>query len=403
MSVYRPTYRDPKTGETKESRVWWYEFIYGGERIRQSAKTTRKSIAVEAEKDHRRRLERASAGMPTEQPEQRIRTVATVLRDYEAAYGVNHRHNSAVLVVGRSKHLVKALGSVLLPDVTPARIVDYMEHRRADGASNRTINLEILVLSRAIGYTWKALWPKVKKLEENRDAGRALEADEEKRVFTAAAANSSKIIYPFLMVLTWTGIRSDEARLLRWLQVDFEAGQVLVGKSKTEAGRQRVIPLSGALRMALEQHAAWCARKLGPIQPDWYVFPRSNRTKPVDATKPVTSLKKAWETVRGKAGVTCRLHDLRHSFCTKMGEADVPESVTLDMLGHVRPSMLRRSSHIRAQARRDAIAALEARAKSVRVLQEVPKVNDREEETPKSSRLVSEVWAGSSVGRAYAF
>ena len=33
--------------------------------------------------------------------------------------------------------------------------------------------MELMVLSRAIGYTWKALWPKVKKLEENQDTGRA--------------------------------------------------------------------------------------------------------------------------------------------------------------------------------------------------------------------------------------
>jgi hypothetical protein len=101
------------------------------------------------------------------QPEQRIRTVTAVLRNYESQYVVNHRKNSAVIVQNRSKPLIKALGSVLLPDVTPKRIVDYMDQRHGEGASNRPINMELMVLLRAIGYTWKALWPKVKKLEEN--------------------------------------------------------------------------------------------------------------------------------------------------------------------------------------------------------------------------------------------
>jgi integrase len=64
--------------------------------------------------------------------------------------------------------------------------------------------------------------------------------------------------------------------------VDFEAGEVIVGKAKTEAGSRRVIPMSAALKVALEQHAAFCARKLGPLQPDWYIFPLSNRTRPID-------------------------------------------------------------------------------------------------------------------------
>jgi hypothetical protein len=49
MAVYRPTYTDPKTGLQKESRVWWYEFTNSGKRIRESAKTTRKTLASEAE------------------------------------------------------------------------------------------------------------------------------------------------------------------------------------------------------------------------------------------------------------------------------------------------------------------------------------------------------------------
>jgi integrase len=58
------------------------------------------------------------------------------------------------------------------------------------------------------------------------------------------------------MILVWMGMRADEARLLKWLQVDFEAVEVRVGKSKTEASSRRVIPMSGALRASLE-HTTW--------------------------------------------------------------------------------------------------------------------------------------------------
>jgi site-specific recombinase XerD len=86
-----------------------------------------------------------------------------------------------------------------------------------------------------------------------------------------------------------------------------------------------------------------------------------------DAIKPVTTSKTGGESV------DCPLHDLRHPFCAKLAEAGVPESTMLDMMGHVGPTMLRRYSHIRAKARREAIDALEARQASNVVPNESPR------------------------------
>jgi integrase len=179
-------------------------------------------------------------------------------------------------------------------------------------------------------------------------------------------------------------MRDSEGRLSRWEQIDFEAGEVRVGKAKTEKGARRVIPMSGPLRVALEQHLAQCARWFGPVEPNWFVFPFSNRRRPTDPKRPITSLKNAWSSVRKEAGVRCRLHDLRHSFCTKLAEAGVPESTMLDMMGHVSAAMLRRYSHIRARARREAIAAVEARA-----LIGVPQVSPKVSHVPKSGNAVT--------------
>ncbi|MCC6586230.1 MAG: site-specific integrase [Bryobacterales bacterium] len=375
MSVYQPKYRDPKTKELRKSPTWWYEFIYQGRRIRESAETTRKTIAIEAEKRRRLELERAAAGLPVEDPGRRISDVKTVLKQYQDDYTLGHRPKSIAWVKQRSEPVEELLGNFLLPDLTEARIREYMRKRLEAGMGNRTINMELSILSRALGRTWRALWPKVKKLEEPSDIGRALESDEEKAILGAAAANRSPLIYPFLIALAWTGMRSEEASTLQWFQVDWEANEVRVGQSKTEAGKGRTIPMGAPLRAALEQHAAAMAKLFGPLKPDWYVFPFCNTVKPVDPTRPITSFKTAWDSVRTSTKVQCRLHDSRHSFCTKLAEAGVPESTMLDMMGHVSPSMLRRYSHIRAKARREAIAALETRSASVGVPKESPKVD----------------------------
>ncbi|MBM3795331.1 MAG: site-specific integrase [Acidobacteria bacterium] len=365
--------------------VWWYEFIFAGRRIRESSKSTSKTVCREAEKRRRRELERAAAGLPSEGPTERVKTVSAVLKAYEAGYAVNHRGRSVLVVKNSAAHLSRLMGSVLLADMSEQRALEFMRARQKEGASGRSINIALQVLSRAMGYTWKAVWPRLKKLEENHDIGRALEPAEEKAVLDAAAKNSSRLIFPFLYTLAWTGMRSDEARTLTWAQVNFDASDVTVGKkAKTEAGAGRRIPMSAGLRAVLEQHASWFAQNLGPTRPEWYVFPSSRTKKPTDPAKPVTSLKTAWESVRGAAGVQCRLHDLRHSFCTKLAEAGVPELTMLDMMGHVSTSMLRRYSRIRAKARRDAIDALEARQNSTGVPTNPPT-------TDSSAALVSSV------------
>src|SRR5580704_2533595 len=102
----------------KRGGVWWYSFIYAGKRVQESAKTSRKTLALEAERGRRLELERALSGLPTEARERRIRSVGEVLDSYAADYGLNHRQRSAVWVKGCAAHLKKHLGPLLLPDVT---------------------------------------------------------------------------------------------------------------------------------------------------------------------------------------------------------------------------------------------------------------------------------------------
>jgi hypothetical protein len=133
MGVFRPTYKDPKTGERRQSRIWWYEFCIAGRRIRESARTTRKTVAIEAENRRRLELERALAGLPTNEPERRIRPVDVLLDEYAKGYRLNHRPKSVALVEGRAAHLKRILGNLLPVDLTEARLLDYIARRQAEG------------------------------------------------------------------------------------------------------------------------------------------------------------------------------------------------------------------------------------------------------------------------------
>src|SRR4051794_25194811 len=99
---------------------------------------------------------------------------------------MNHRERSVTFSEQRLRHITRLLGGTLLPDLTEAVVFRYVKARLAEGAAGRCINMEIGELSRAIGKPWSVLWPKVRKLEEKKDIGRAVAVDEERRLLEAS-------------------------------------------------------------------------------------------------------------------------------------------------------------------------------------------------------------------------
>ncbi len=93
MAVYRPTYRDPKTGETKQQKVWWYNFTFAGRHIQESSKSTRKTIATEAEKQRRRELEKSFNGIEDNRQE-RVRPVSELADEFIEDYKLRHPRRS---------------------------------------------------------------------------------------------------------------------------------------------------------------------------------------------------------------------------------------------------------------------------------------------------------------------
>ena len=79
---------------------------------------------------------------------------------------------------------------------------------------------------------------------------------------------------------------------------------------------------------------------------------------PSDPTRHATDITWGWDQLRKDTGVSCRLHDLRHTFATRLAENGVSESTMLALMGHMSRAMLERYSHIRMAAKRDAVAGV---------------------------------------------
>lgn len=402
MSLFQPTYTDKKTGERKTSLTWWIDFTIGDKRVRESAETTRKSIAVEYEKRRRLELERVNAGLTSSAGPKRLSSVGELVKTYLKHYPINHRPKSVIFANQRLAHVQRLLGSDLLPDLTENRIRDYITIRLGESAGGRTINMELGELSRAIGYKWSVLWPKVRKLEENHDVGQALSPEQESRLLSAAAADSSSkrnpALYPFLCIALSTGMRSGEVASLRWSNLDLDISVLTVGRAKTRAGTGRQIPLNADLIGVIEEHSRWYRRVIGSIEPGWHVFPgreRKGAQRPLNPLKPIGDITSAWDTLRERCGVECRLHDLRHTAATKMAEAGVPESTMLALLGHMSRAMLERYSHIRMAAKREAVKSLEMPKVGPRLLP-APTSKSRQSKTATSKGRQSQKKTGSA-------
>jgi integrase len=340
----------------RRGRIWWYEFYFQNERIRDTSKSTSKTVARAAEADHRRRLEKTLAGMPMEDKAGRVRTVAAAVTTYLEDYRLGHRPKSVLFAEGRLKHVVRLLGTVLLHELTEAGVRDYQRTRLDEGVSGRTIDMELGELSRAIGQEWGRCWPKVKKLADSREVGRCLSDEEISRLLEACDKRAGSIGLAVRIALA-TGMRAGEISSLRWDQVDLVEGHLTVGKAKTAGGSGRRLPLNPNLKAVLEHHASWYGERFGPIQPTWYLFPWG-APSPSDPTRHLTDATTAWDTVRREAGVSCRFHDLRHTVCTKMAQAGIPEAAMLNVMGHLSRAMLMRYSHINMAAKRAAVAVL---------------------------------------------
>ena len=339
---------------------WWYEFIFAGRRIRESTKSPSKTVAKAAEQQRKRELEEGFNNFADNRRE-RIRTIADLADEYLTAYKLRHPQ-SAVFAEYAVNHVCRVLGGRMFVDCNEATIMLYQNHRLKEGAAPKSVNEEIGFLLRVMGDPGDLLRVRLRKrkmlkLKAGKSIAKAYTVEEKERMLAEAKKARSPHIFPAIMLALNAGIRDAELKNLTWAQMDLTKGYLTVGKSKTEAGEGRTIPLNTALAECMTEYAEWYREKFGKPQPHWYLFPFGKPT-PSDPTRPVTTLKTAWNNVRKNAKVEGRWHDNRHTLITDLAESGAGDQTIMDIAGHVSKQMLKHYSHIRMQAKRNALEAI---------------------------------------------
>lgn len=120
-------------------------------------------------------------------------------------------------------------------------------------------------------------------------------------------------------LLAYSGLRLGEATSLRWRDVDFRRGVLIVtgGDIGTKNGEQRIVPMTGALRRLLER-----IRAQRPSAQD-------------DLVNPIKDAKTTLSKACRRLGMPhFHHHDLRHFFATTCIEAGVDIPTISRWLGH---------------------------------------------------------------------
>jgi integrase len=187
--------------------------------------------------------------------------------------------------------------------------------------------------------------------------------EEQHKILEVASSNLDwQPVYLAAVLAANTSLRPVEVKHLQWRNVDLMEDLIRVTHSKNQESH-RVIPLNQSAKTALT--TMWSrAEVLGFTQPDHYIW-YARQWNRFDPTRPVKKWDTAWRNLRKKAGLPrLRFHDLRHTIITELAEAGVPDHVMESISGHLSRRMLEHYSHVRIEAKREALDALDARRAS---------------------------------------
>lgn len=355
----------------KRGDVWWYEFVFGGQRIRETAKTKSKTVAQAAERARRREMEEGFNHIPKKQQVPLIKIAGQRWLDSKTGLAAKSMRGYRQRMVP----VLKEFGARLVSDISLTDLAAYQRRRTAEGASARTVNYELGCLRGILKHygLWAVLADRVKHLKESHDVGKAVSADDEAKLIAACEVSHAPALLPLFILSIDSGLRSSEVKALRrndlvldWADGRITHGELRVPKSKTEAGTGRSVPLSARSCNVLTD---WLGR-FSAAGSTSFVFPlhrvgfSGNKGTTgmwgIDLERPVGEWKRAWAKANTTAGVHYRWHDLRHTFVSRLAEnAQISEGTIRALAGHVSSQMLQRYSHIRTQAKRAAIKLLE--------------------------------------------
>ena len=182
------------------SKNYWYDFRFAGERHRDTTKTANKTLAKEVEDAVRRRLHESLHGI--RRPE-KPKLFPAAADEFLAARRGNVADSTLEIHKRAIENLRPFFGKKYLIDITAGDIKKFQQARLAAMTKSgkpvtpRGVNIDVGVLRSVLRRSnlWDSLRHDISMLREPDSAGRALTADEERRLLAACKASISRGLY----------------------------------------------------------------------------------------------------------------------------------------------------------------------------------------------------------------
>jgi len=267
-------------------------------------------------------------------------------------------------------------------------VLEWREERQEAGRMASTINRDLTALRAALSYAVEKSVLEVHPLQRLRplkepreNRVRYLADHEERRMFSALETRAEhlrmrrdsankwrrdrghaemddlrKVRYvdflePAILLMLHTGLRRGECFALRWEDLDFEHSILTVRASGTKSGTARRVPMNDTVKDALE---AWRATNATASPPD-LVFPSPR------GGGQIRDFKKGWASLMREAKIDgFRVHDLRHTFASRLVQRGIPLYTVQRLLGHASITMTQRYAHLAPENELAAVQTLNA-------------------------------------------
>jgi integrase len=344
-----PKEHESKMAIYKRGKVYWYEFVFNGERCRGSAETGDQRTARQREAHERLKLAKGEAGIETKD--------IPTLRAFSAEFMATIRMELAAkprTVVFYQEKLDRLLENTSMADarldVIDEGLIDGYKRARRASVSRRgkplspaSVNRELATLRRLLRMAQDRKLitaPRVRLLKG--EAGRefVLSREDEPRYLEALPGD----MRPFCTFLIETGFRVGEALSLEWPQINLreKPGFVTVRAIHAKSSKTRSVPLTTRARAVLE---AVDGRK-------GLVFRNA-----AGGALYHTWLDQQHAAIREalKLPADFVLHSLRHTFGTRLGEAGADSFTIMKLMGHSTVTVSQKYVHPSTESMRLAI------------------------------------------------
>lgn len=322
----------------KRGSNWWVRFRWRGQEVKQSTRTSSKSVA---EQVLARILAEHRARDLDGQPRH---TITDALSRFRAEYLPMLKPKTAKRYEVSLRQMRATFEHLYLDEVSKGLLANYASSRLRTGVTAATVRRDLNTLSAVmtccVAWDWMTQNP-VRQFSKKhlREAPPRTSFPSKAQIELLAAA-ASRMSGRIIRFLAATGMRQEEVCALEWGQVSLDRREVLLIRTKTNS--PRVVPLgSDAMNVLAEvpRHSTSA-----------FVFWHG------DEGHRYTRFASIFVLVARKAGVPFRCHDLRHAFASEFLMATGDIGALQRILGHKTVSMTMRYAHLATRHLHQAMA-----------------------------------------------